>query len=69
MTLHRHRDDLDLPPANVRHWTPRLKAAVVLAIGRKAISVREACELYDLSIEELAEWERDLASWLSDVLT
>jgi hypothetical protein len=67
--MNRQLDKLDLPPVNLRHWTARQKAAVVLAIGKKAITVQEACELYNLSIEELAEWERDVASRLSDTLT
>jgi hypothetical protein len=54
-------DNLDLPPAGVRHWTGQRKAAVLLAIRHKVISIWDACERYDLSAEELAEWERYLA--------
>jgi hypothetical protein len=53
-------DNLDLPPAGVRHWTAQRKAAVILAIRHKVISLWDACERYDLSAEELAEWERYL---------
>jgi Protein of unknown function (DUF1153) len=52
--------DPDLPPDNSKRWTPRRKAAVVLAIRNKVIGIWDACERYDLSAEELAEWERDL---------
>jgi hypothetical protein len=52
--------DLDLPPGKPGRWTPRLKAAVILAVRNKVISVWDACERYDLSAQELAEWERDL---------
>src|SRR4051795_3077580 len=52
--------DSDLPHDNTRRWTPRRKAAAVLAIRNKAITVWEACEQYGLSPEELAQWERDL---------
>jgi hypothetical protein len=55
-----NRLDLDLPQCKPRRWVPRRKAAVVLAIRNKLISIWDACELYDLSATELAEWERDL---------
>ena len=54
------RRDPALPPGNPKRWTPRLKAAVVLAIRNKVTNVWGACERYDLSAQELAEWERDL---------
>ena len=50
----------DLPPPGIRRWTSRRKAAVILAIRNKALTVWEACERYGLSAEELAAWERDL---------
>jgi hypothetical protein len=50
----------DLPPSNTKRWVPRRKAAVILAIRNKAITVWDACERYGLSAEELAKWERDL---------
>src|SRR5215212_1242682 len=52
--------DPDLPQGNPKRWTARRKAAVILAIHKKIISVWDACEHYDLSAAELAEWERDL---------
>jgi len=55
--------DLDLPPNNFKRWTPRRKAAVILAIRNKAITVWNACERYGLSAEEIAEWERDLGRY------
>jgi Protein of unknown function (DUF1153) len=56
------KDQLDdeLPPGKPSRWTPRRKAAVILAIRQRTISAQEACDRYDLSTEELAEWERDL---------
>ena len=54
------RHDPDLPLDNPKRWTARRKAAVILAIRNKGISIWEACERYDLSADELAEWERDL---------
>lgn len=55
-----NRLDPDLPQSNLSRWTPRRKAAVVIAIHQRIISVWDACERYDLSAAELAEWERDL---------
>jgi transposase-like protein len=49
-----------LPPNKPRQWTTRRKAAVVLAVRQRTISVSEAFERYDLSPGELAEWARDL---------
>jgi hypothetical protein len=55
--------DFDLPPPSTRRWVPRRKAAVILAIRNKAITVWDACERYGLSAEELAKWERDLGQY------
>jgi hypothetical protein len=54
------RLDSALPPGNPKRWTPRLKTSVILAVRKKVINVWDACERYDLSAAELAEWERDL---------
>jgi hypothetical protein len=43
-----------------KRWTARQKAAVIRAIRRKAITVWDACERYDLSAAELIEWECNL---------
>jgi transposase-like protein len=52
--------DLDLPIDKPKRWTAQRKAAVIEAIRRKIISVWDACERYELSAEELAQWERNL---------
>ena len=52
--------DLDLPLDSSKRWTPRRKAAVILAIRNKVISIWDACERYGLSAAELAHWARDL---------
>ena len=54
------RLDRDLPSGKPKRWTAQRKAAVIRAICRKVISVWDACERYDLSAAELAEWEHDL---------
>ena len=43
------------PPAR---WTARRKAEVVAAVHGKLLSIEEACGRYDLTIEELASWQR-----------
>ena len=48
----------ELPPANVRRWTIRRKAAVLNAIANGVLTREEACQRYQLSQEELAGWQR-----------
>ena len=40
-------------------WTPRRKAAVVLAIQNGTVTAEEVCKTCALSAEELAAWRRD----------
>jgi hypothetical protein len=47
-----------LPTANLTRWTPRRKAAVVLAIADGQLLREEACRRYQLSEEELLAWEQ-----------
>ena len=51
------RLNLDLPEANTKRWSPRRKAAVVIAVRNGSIARSEACERYALSEEELAGWD------------
>jgi two-component system, cell cycle response regulator DivK len=46
-----------LPPAGLKRWSAWRKAAVMIAVRSGAISVREACDRYILSEEELSQWE------------
>ena len=46
----------DLPDRDTRRWVASRKAAVVRAIGGGLITSEEACEMYDLSEEELDSW-------------
>lgn len=48
----------DLPPRNTSRWVARRKAEVVAAVNGGLLSIREACERYDLSLEEFASWQR-----------
>ena len=48
----------DLPPPETSRWVVRRKAQVVAAVNGGLLSVREACDRYDLTLEELASWQR-----------
>jgi hypothetical protein len=49
---------VDLPPPETSRWVVRRKAQVVAAVNGGMLSVREACDRYDLTLEELASWQR-----------
>jgi hypothetical protein len=46
----------DLPPANTKRWVARRKATVVAAVDHGLLAPDEACEMYQLSSEELEIW-------------
>ena len=48
----------DLPPSNTKRWSVSRKALVVAGVRAGLISIEEACERYNLSIEELLSWQR-----------
>jgi len=48
----------DLPPRNTMRWIARRKAEVVAAVNGGLLSISEACERYDLTLEEFASWQR-----------
>jgi transposase-like protein len=47
-----------LPPPNVKRWTAKRKAAVVVAVQKRVITVEEACRRYEVSEEEFFAWQR-----------
>ena len=47
-----------LPPPGFDHWVPRRKAEVVVAVRGGLLTMDEALERYNLTIEEYASWER-----------
>jgi len=49
-----------LPPANTSRWVVRRKAEVVAAVNGGLLTIAEACERYDLTLEELASWQRSI---------
>jgi len=53
----RKRGENGPPPPNTRRWTAPRKAAVLEALRSGTLTVEEARERYDLSVEELRAWE------------
>ena len=47
-------------PRPTQRWTVRRKAAVIAAVRGGWVPIEEACELYDISVDEFLAWERDL---------
>ena len=45
-----------LPPPNTGRWVIRRKAAVVIAVNTGTITVEQACQVYQLTEEELLSW-------------
>ena len=55
--------DLDLVPdlpSPTERWTVRRKATVIRAVRGSWVPIEEVCELYDISADEFAAWERDV---------
>src|SRR6516162_7005220 len=50
----------NLPAPDLARWTTKQKAAVVVAVIGRAITLRAACERYALSSEEFHSWRRSL---------
>jgi hypothetical protein len=53
---------VELPPPDTKRWVVRRKAVVVAAVRSGAISLREACTRYNLSVEEFLTWQRAIDS-------
>lgn len=51
----------DLPPPDTRRWVVRRKAQVVAAVRAGVLTLEEACQRYNLSVEEYQAWEQALA--------
>ena len=47
-----------LPPPGTTRWVVRRKAEVVSAVNGGLLSINDACERYDLTLEEFASWQR-----------
>ncbi|WP_334185170.1 CtrA inhibitor SciP [Novosphingobium sp.] len=51
-------DKSSLPPRGTSRWVVRRKAEVVAAVNGGLLTIAEACDRYDLTLEELASWQR-----------
>ena len=51
----------DLPPSEAVRWVIRRKAELVAAIRGGLMTLEDACERYQLSVEELESWANSLA--------
>lgn len=51
-----HMTRADLPSKSTTRWVASRKSAVVRGVASGLISRVEACDLYDLSTEELDSW-------------
>ena len=47
-----------LPAAGATRWVIRRKAEVVAAVNGGLLTIDEACERYDLTLDELTSWQR-----------
>jgi len=56
---HAEQDEwADLPPPNTTRWVARRKAQVAQAVQLGRLTADDACEIYGLTLEELAGWQR-----------
>jgi hypothetical protein len=47
-------------PSFGQRWTVLRKAAVIEAVRGGRLPIEEACQLYNLSVDEFLAWERDI---------
>jgi hypothetical protein len=50
----------DLPKNNMTRWVIRRKAEVVAAVNGGLLSLEEACDRYNLSLEEFISWQESI---------
>lgn len=66
-----HRDRMDpeiarlldlesVPPVTTTRWVARRKAQVVAAVQAGLFTIDEACDLYNLTLEEFLGWQRTI---------
>ena len=48
----------ELPPPDTKHWVARRKAIVVAAVRFGVLTIQDACQRYNLSLEEFLAWQR-----------
>ena len=47
-------------PSTGQRWTVKRKAALIEAVRGGWLAIDEACQCYNLSVDEFVAWERDL---------
>ncbi len=50
----------DLPQPDTKRWVIRRKAEVVAAVRGGLLNIDEACERYNLSVDEFLSWQRSV---------
>ncbi len=48
----------DLPAPGIKRWVIHRKAAVVEAVRSGNVSLDEVCRRYNISVEEILNWQR-----------
>lgn len=48
----------DLPRPDTSRWVARRKAEVVAAVNGGLLTLSEACDRYQMTLEEFASWQR-----------
>ena len=48
----------DLPPRSTKRWVIRRKAEVVAAVRGGLLTLEEACDRYQLTVEEFLGWQK-----------
>ena len=48
----------DLPPPTTKRWVIRRKAEVVAAVRGGLLTLEEACDRYQLTVEEFLSWQK-----------
>jgi hypothetical protein len=53
-------DSDELPAPGTTRWVIRRKASVVAGVHNGLITLEEACQRYNLSVEEFLSWQRQI---------
>lgn len=53
----------DLPSPDTKRWVIRRKAEVVAAVQGGLLSLEQACQRYNLSVEEFLSWQRAISDY------
>jgi len=53
-------DRMPALPSPHQRWTVQRKAAVIEAVRGGWMPIEEACRLYNISVDEFLNWERDI---------